>query len=92
MHKRMETEEGKPIDWEKWRDHAKSRAKIFVESKEIDKVWYIGGEILDSAVICSAWDDNILKVCEWVLLNGKGSQPELAEFLINNNDVGRSNP
>jgi len=91
----MKTEDGK-IDWDKWRVHVKGRAKEFVEAKEIDRVWYIGGEILDSAVICSAWDDNILKVCEWVLVNGKGAQPDIAEFLIDRNDkwneVGRSNP
>jgi len=73
------------IDWDRWRTQVKKQAKEFIEASELDQVWYIGGEIVGSAVICSAWDDNILKVCEWVKVNGKGLQPELAQHLIDSN-------
>jgi hypothetical protein len=74
------------IDWVKWRIQVCKQAKVFIEASELDQVWYIGGDIVSSAVICSAWDDNIRKVCEWVKINGKGMQPDLAQHLIDTND------
>lgn len=73
------------IDWTKWRDQVEKQAKEFIEAEELDQVWYIGGEIVGSAMICSAWDGNIHKVCEWVIINGKGLQPDLAQHLIDKN-------
>lgn len=76
---------GNEIDWDKWRIQVRKQARAFVEANELDQVWYIGGEIVGSAMICNAWDDNIHKVCEWVKINGKGMQPDLAQHLIDKN-------
>jgi hypothetical protein len=73
------------IDWDKLRTQVKKEAKEFIEASELDQVWYIGGEIVSSALICGAWSDDIKTVCEWVIVNGKGMQPELAQHLIDKN-------
>lgn len=60
----------------------KSRAKAFITTAEEDKFWYIGGEISESAIVFDVWDDNIHEVCKWLLVNGKGLQPDMAQHLI----------
>lgn len=73
------------IDWDKFREETKARAKAFVESSELERVWYIAGEIVDSSVICEAWDDNIHEVCKYQLVHGRMAQPKMAEFWIDRN-------
>lgn len=75
----------KIIDWDKFRDETKARAKEFVAANDLDRVWYIGGEIVDAAVICDAWDENIHEVCKYQLKHGRLSQPKMAEYLIDKN-------
>lgn len=73
------------INWENIRESTLARAEAFMNAEESERVWYIGGEILDSAVVCGAWDDNVKMVCEWVKANGLGAQPSLAEHLLERN-------
>lgn len=74
------------INWEELQSETKSRAKEFIKADEKNRVWYIGGEILDSAIVCNAWDENIKKTCEWLLKHGKGLQPKAAKTWIKRNN------
>ena len=78
-------EKNKFIDWDELRDLTKARAKEFVEANDLERVWYIAGEIVDSAVICNAWDDNIYEVCKYQMVYGRLAQPKMAEFWIDQN-------
>jgi hypothetical protein len=73
------------LDWDKWEIQIDKQAKDFVESEELDQLWYLGGDIVSSAIICGVWGGNIHKVCNWVVINGRGMQPELAQQLIDIN-------
>jgi hypothetical protein len=73
------------INWDDFREQTKARAKEFVEANDLDRVWYVAGEIVDASVICGAWDENIHEVCKYQLVHGKMFQPKMAEFLIDKN-------
>lgn len=73
------------INWDLMRSDTKSRALEFVNASELDRVWYIAGEIVSSAIIFNAWDENIHEVCKYQLENGRMTQPSMAEFLIEQN-------
>ncbi len=73
------------INWNKLQGETKARAKEFIDAEESDRVWYIGGEIVDAAMVCNAWDGNINEVCKWQLVNGKGLQPNMAKSLMERN-------
>ena len=75
------------INWNKLQDETKARAKEFMGAEESDRIWYIGGEIVDAAMVCNAWDDNILEVCKWQVENGRGLQPKMANSLMYRNLV-----
>lgn len=78
-------EKNKFIDWDALGVVTKARAKEFVEADELERVWYIAGEIVDSAVICGVWDENIHEVCKYQLIHGRMAQPSMAEFWIDRN-------
>lgn len=69
---------------ERERKRTKSRAKEFVEG-DIERLWYIGGEISEAAIVFGVWDNNIHEVCIWLLEHGKGLQPDMAQHLIDRN-------
>tara|TARA_R110000803_G_C11698931_1_gene285156 strand:+ start:180 stop:413 length:234 start_codon:yes stop_codon:yes gene_type:complete len=73
------------INWTKLQDETKARANGFVNAEDFDKIWYIGSEIVDAAIVCDAWDDNIHDVCIWQIVNGKGLQSNIASSLIARN-------
>jgi hypothetical protein len=70
------------IDFTSAQETCMRRAEQFINANESEKLWFIGGEIVDSAIVMGAWDDNIRKVCEWVVINGLGAQPDAAKYLL----------
>lgn len=83
--KKMNMQKNNIIGWDKLREQTKARAKEFVEANDLDRVWYVAGEIVDASVICDAWDENIHEVCKYQLEHGRLMQPKMAEFLIDKN-------
>jgi len=67
---------------EKEQERTRTQAKEFINAVEEDRFWYIGGEIVGAGITFDVWNDDIHEVCNWVLINGRGLLPDMAQHLI----------